>query len=1022
MSSSARISSCALLTLAAMMADDARAAGTTLNVVVTEPSYSGCDDVAFDWIETSDCDGLSSSPLGGAAFVWVVVSDEASFPSGIGGVQFATTHSMPVGSWTLCTGGNQIPGEGWPASGSGNAVTWASGCYEPPGTNARVGYFAIDDGSSGTFGIEPDPRVGAALWVECGGDSPVPICSAGLGMLDLATGGSPLCGEQAGGLPDAATSCVASDGDCEIEITWEHPGGDLTDFEIDRDGVTVGGAPAGARSYVDAGAVRGVSYTYAIIATNSCGSAPASDPDVGDRASLPAPAGVDASEDLCEGILVSWTHDPASGATGFDVYRNGVLASSVGAETREFLDSAITHGSSATYHVVAVDDCGDSEPSAEVSGTRARVPFAPTQCRATDDRCLAVHVTWADRSLDEIGFAVRRDGVTLATTDPDVEAFTDDTAVPDVEYTYDVVAIGVCGGSASNTNPGMRVSTPPGAATELTATDGLCGVVRLAWQDNSPDETGFRIRRDDELIATTGPDVRSYTDTGATADVPHTYTVVPTNACGEGGPPTEATGTAGSDPPSAAADCSATDTNCAAVIVTWTDTSDDESVFDLVRDGGVIATLGAGTTRYVDDSAEPDVTYTYAVVARNACGSAPPSNDDAGIRPGDVALPAPDLVYPPDGVECIDGAVPFAWTSVEGATHYRIRAGTECGVIDLVDEVTADTTYTRTLTGQTVHWWVAPRNACGTFGDPSACRTFTTAPSLGAPELRDHALDEEGLWYFEWDPAPGAERYVLVLDPQECHYYYDATRHVVAGTDTTLDVSEYSRPPYGIQFYAWLYYEACGTVSDSTECGGPGEGVPVLLESFTATPQGGSVVVEWRTSRERDVLGFRLTRAEAAGGAGGADAGDAVDVTGGLVEPGRSAYRVVDDAVAPDHEYVYRLSERRTDGRDVFLAETRTRTPAARGAVWLSPSRPNPFNPTASMTVHLERGGEVRLGIFDPTGRLVRALLEGRLDAGEHIVTWDGCDDGGTPAASGTYFARLDAGDIHRLRRVVLIR
>ena len=991
-------------------------AATTVNVLTTEPSYSGCDDPAFDWIDASDCAALTSVPRDGDVFVWVVVSDDASFPQGIGGVQFATTHSMDIDSWVLCTGGNEIPGDGWPESGAGNAVTWESGCYEPMGGNARVGFFAIADGSSGIFGIEPDPRTGAALWVECDGDDPIPICSEGLGLLDLALGGEPVCGTQPGGFPDAATNCVATDGACEIEVSWEHPGGDVTSFAIDRDGTVVGTVSAGERSYVDTSAARGVSYTYSVITTNSCGSAPPSNVDVGDRAPLPAPTDVTASDDVCEGILVSWTYDMAWGATAFDVRRNGVHAATVDAAAREFLDTAIAAGSSSQYTVTPVDDCGDGDSSAEVTGTRPRLPFAPTQCRATDDRCLAVIVTWADRSTDEIGFEVRRDGVTLATTDPDVESFADDTAVPDVEYAYDVVAVSECGGSVSNQNAGMRISTPPAATSGLTATHGLCGEVRLTWVDNSPDETGFLVRRDGDLIATAEPNVTAYVDATGTPDVTYTYTVVPTNACGEAVPTEDAAGSAGSDPPTAATGCSASDTNCEVVIVAWVDTSDDESAFDVVRDGDVIATVGAGVTTYADTSAEADLVYEYAVVARNACGSAPASGSDQGMRPNDTPLSAPVLDLPADGAECIADIVTFAWRSVAGADAYRIRAGSACGEFDLINEVTSDTTVTRRLSGELVHWSVATRNACETFGDASACWTFTTEPSLDAPELRAEDTEVEGFWHFEWDPVSVASRYILVTNGFECHDPVDATRYTVAGTDTTLDMSEYYREPYGIQFYAWLLFEvdACDAASDSSACAGPGEGVPVRLDYFTASAEPGSVVLEWRTVSERDVLGFRLTRTD----------GDAaaVDVTEDLVTPGRTTYRVVDDAVSPGREYAYRLLERRTSGRDVVLDQVVTRTPEAFGSTWLSPLSPNPFNPSASMTVRIDRAADVRLAIFDASGRHVRTLLSGRLPAGELTLTWDGRDDWALAVGSGTYFARLEAGGARRVRRVVLIR
>ena len=72
---------------------------------------------------------------------------------------------------------------------------------------------------------------------------------------------------------------------------------------------------------------------------------------------------------------------------------------------------------------------------------------------------------------------------------------------------------------------------------------------------------------------------------------------------------------------------------------------------------------------------------------------------------------------------------------------------------------------------------------------------------------------------------------------------------------------------------------------------------------------------------------------------------------------------------------------------------------------------PNPFNPRVGISFVLDvPAGTARLAIFDVTGRRVRELAGGRLDAGAHSFTWDGLDDAGQAAASGTYVCRLELG------------
>ena len=79
--------------------------------------------------------------------------------------------------------------------------------------------------------------------------------------------------------------------------------------------------------------------------------------------------------------------------------------------------------------------------------------------------------------------------------------------------------------------------------------------------------------------------------------------------------------------------------------------------------------------------------------------------------------------------------------------------------------------------------------------------------------------------------------------------------------------------------------------------------------------------------------------------------------------------------------------------------------PAA-GGLSLEGNHPNPFNPTTSIALSLDRATRVRLEIFDVRGRLVRMLHDGDLAAGTHDLPWNGCDDGGQAVASGVYLAR----------------
>lgn len=88
----------------------------------------------------------------------------------------------------------------------------------------------------------------------------------------------------------------------------------------------------------------------------------------------------------------------------------------------------------------------------------------------------------------------------------------------------------------------------------------------------------------------------------------------------------------------------------------------------------------------------------------------------------------------------------------------------------------------------------------------------------------------------------------------------------------------------------------------------------------------------------------------------------------------------------------------------------------------LAQNVPNPFNPRTTIRFALAREGDARLRIFDGRGRLVRALVDGRLPAGEHEAVWDGADDTGKPVAAGVYAYVLKAGREELRRKLILVK
>ena len=74
---------------------------------------------------------------------------------------------------------------------------------------------------------------------------------------------------------------------------------------------------------------------------------------------------------------------------------------------------------------------------------------------------------------------------------------------------------------------------------------------------------------------------------------------------------------------------------------------------------------------------------------------------------------------------------------------------------------------------------------------------------------------------------------------------------------------------------------------------------------------------------------------------------------------------------------------------------------------FLSQNAPNPFVQTTSVRYGLPVSGRAELGVYTVQGRLVRRLVSGLVEAGEHVATWDGRDDAGRRVAAGVYYYAL---------------
>lgn len=83
---------------------------------------------------------------------------------------------------------------------------------------------------------------------------------------------------------------------------------------------------------------------------------------------------------------------------------------------------------------------------------------------------------------------------------------------------------------------------------------------------------------------------------------------------------------------------------------------------------------------------------------------------------------------------------------------------------------------------------------------------------------------------------------------------------------------------------------------------------------------------------------------------------------------------------------------------------------------------PNPFNPTTTIQVELQKPSQVSLTIYNILGQQVKRLSDAFMQIGAHKIQWDGRNDSREPLANGMYFIRLETDSITDLQKVVLLK
>lgn len=138
---------------------------------------------------------------------------------------------------------------------------------------------------------------------------------------------------------------------------------------------------------------------------------------------------------------------------------------------------------------------------------------------------------------------------------------------------------------------------------------------------------------------------------------------------------------------------------------------------------------------------------------------------------------------------------------------------------------------------------------------------------------------------------------------------------------------------------------------------------------------------------------------------------------------GRLTRAIYDDTISITYEYDLSGNlESIVVGPVVVGVDEGEDTPGLPRVFALGRSRPNPNRSSTLISYDLPRTSQVRLEVFEISGRRVRTLVNAERPPGFHAAVWDGRDGEGRDVASGTYLYRIKAGDFQATRKLTVLR
>jgi uncharacterized repeat protein (TIGR01451 family) len=183
-----------------------------------------------------------------------------------------------------------------------------------------------------------------------------------------------------------------------------------------------------------------------------------------------------------------------------------------------------------------------------------------------------------------------------------------------------------------------------------------------------------------------------------------------------------------------------------------------------------VGTTDGAITLTADVATGALVAYVDALFSGCPTGRSTPVAFNVAAPDPCAGRTAPSTLFPANGVTIAASSIDFSWTAAHDADGYRLWAEIDGGDAEVLGE-TGETSFTATIAGGTVRWWVeALYNGCAStesqrsdFTIPKRNDCSTQRPELVAPA--NNSTVSLGNVTFTWSSVQNAVGYELWLAP-----------------------------------------------------------------------------------------------------------------------------------------------------------------------------------------------------------------------------------------------------------------